>query len=569
MEQTEKNIIIDAQDVHYSYEEDAGEAVRGVTLQVRRGEFLCILGHNGSGKSTLAKLLNGLFIPTAGKITVCGMDTRDEEKQLDVRRSAGMVFQNPDNQLVATIVEEDVAFGPENLGVPQKELRGRVNGALAAVNMSEFARSSPHKLSGGQKQRIAIAGVLAMQPDIMIMDEPTAMLDPMGRREVINTVMRLNRQEHITVVLITHFMEEAALAERLIIMHEGKIAMEGKPRRVLSQIEALKDLSLEAPEAAYMAYSLNKGGRARARGCFICKGAGGGNMAIIIKELNYIYSPGTPFERAALKNINLTINDGEYIGLIGHTGSGKSTLIQHFNGLLKPSGGSLSVQGIELSAGKPDLIKLRSKVGLVFQYPEYQLFEESVAQDIAFGPKNLGLSEAEAAARVSEAMSLVGLPPEMGEKSPFELSGGQKRRAAVAGVIAMRPEVLVLDEPIAGLDPKGRREMLELIDGYRAKTGATIVLVSHNMDDVAQAADRVIVMSGGEIKKDGTPHEIFKDVAGMQELSLDVPQAALLADLLRSRGMPLSGNLISARELIEELIKHKDAILARRREAGK
>lgn len=292
-------------------------------------------------------------------------------------------------------------------------------------------------------------------------------------------------------------------------------------------------------------------------------------MAIIIKELNYIYSPGTPFERAALKNINLTINDGEYIGLIGHTGSGKSTLIQHFNGLLKPSGGSLSVQGIELSAGKPDLIKLRSKVGLVFQYPEYQLFEESVAQDIAFGPKNLGLSEAEAAARVSEAMSLVGLPPEMGEKSPFELSGGQKRRAAVAGVIAMRPEVLVLDEPIAGLDPKGRREMLELIDGYWAKTGATIVLVSHNMDDVAQAADRVIVMSGGEIKKDGTPHEIFKDVAGMQELSLDVPQAALLADLLRSRGMPLSGNLISARELIEELIKHKDAILARRREAGK
>ena len=292
-------------------------------------------------------------------------------------------------------------------------------------------------------------------------------------------------------------------------------------------------------------------------------------MAIIIKELNYIYSPGTPFERAALKNINLTINDGEYIGLIGHTGSGKSTLIQHFNGLVKPSGGSLSVQGIELSAGKPDLIKLRSKVGLVFQYPEYQLFEESVAKDIAFGPKNLGLSEAEAAARVSEAMSLVGLPPEMGEKSPFELSGGQKRRAAVAGVIAMRPEVLVLDEPIAGLDPKGRREMLELIDGYRAKTGATIVLVSHNMDDVAQAADRVIVMSGGEIKKDGTPHEIFKDVAGMQELSLDVPQAALLADLLRSRGMPLSGNLISARELIEELIKHKDAILARRREAGK
>lgn len=261
MQETEaKNVIIDAQNVHYSYEEELSEAVRGVSLQVYKGEFLCILGHNGSGKSTLAKLLNGLFTPTAGSVTVCGMDTKDEDKQLDIRKSAGMVFQNPDNQLVATIVEEDVAFGPENLGVPQPELRKRVDDALAAVNMSEFARSSPHKLSGGQKQRIAIAGVLAMQPEIMIMDEPTAMLDPMGRREVINTVMRLNREQGITVVLITHFMEEAALADRLIIMHEGGINLEGTPRDVLIQIEKLKELSLEAPEAAYMAYRLNKEG---------------------------------------------------------------------------------------------------------------------------------------------------------------------------------------------------------------------------------------------------------------------------------------------------------------------
>ncbi len=292
-------------------------------------------------------------------------------------------------------------------------------------------------------------------------------------------------------------------------------------------------------------------------------------MSIIIKGLNYIYSPDSPFERTALKNIDLTIEDGEYIGLIGHTGSGKSTLIQHFNGLLKPSGGSISVQGINLSEGKPDLIKLRAKVGLVFQYPEYQLFEETVAKDIAFGPKNLGLSEEEINQRVREAMELVGLPPEMGEKSPFELSGGQKRRAAVAGVMAMRPEVLVLDEPIAGLDPKGRREMLNLINNYHVKMGATIVLVSHNMDDVAQAAGRVIVMSGGEIKKDGSPREIFKDVEGMQALSLDVPQAALLAHELNKRGLNVRSDVISPNELIEELIKHKEAIAARRKEAGK
>lgn len=292
-------------------------------------------------------------------------------------------------------------------------------------------------------------------------------------------------------------------------------------------------------------------------------------MAILIKGLNYIYSPHSPFERTALKNIDLTIEDGEYIGLIGHTGSGKSTLIQHFNGLLKPSGGSISVQGINLSEGKPDLIKLRAKVGLVFQYPEYQLFEETVAKDIAFGPKNLGLSEEEINQRVREAMELVGLSPEMGEKSPFELSGGQKRRAAVAGVMAMRPEVLVLDEPIAGLDPKGRREMLNLINNYHVKMGATIVLVSHNMDDVAQAAGRVIVMSGGEIKKDGSPREIFKDVEGMQALSLDVPQAALLAHELNKRGLNVRSDVISPNELIEELIKHKEAIAARRKEAGK
>lgn len=254
----EKTVIIDAQNVHYSYEDEQGEAVRGVSMQVYKGEFLCILGHNGSGKSTLAKLLNGLFTPSSGKVTVCGMDTADEESQLDVRRNAGMVFQNPDNQLVATIVEEDVAFGPENLGVPQSELRSRVDEALEAVNMSEFVRSSPHKLSGGQKQRIAIAGVLAMRPEIMIMDEPTAMLDPMGRQEVMNTVLRLNKETGMTVVLITHFMEEAALADRLIIMHEGSISLEGTPGEVLVKVDKLKELSLEAPETAYIAYLLNK-----------------------------------------------------------------------------------------------------------------------------------------------------------------------------------------------------------------------------------------------------------------------------------------------------------------------
>ena len=293
-------------------------------------------------------------------------------------------------------------------------------------------------------------------------------------------------------------------------------------------------------------------------------------MAILKTEnLTYVYSQGTPFEKTAVNNVSIEIEKGEFTGIIGHTGSGKSTLIQHFNGLLKPTSGRIYLDGQDIWEDKSKIRQVRFRVGLVFQYPEYQLFEETVAKDIAFGPKNIGLSEEEINQRVREAMELVGLAPETAEKSPFELSGGQKRRAAVAGVIAMRPQTLVLDEPIAGLDPKGRREMLELISNYRVKAGATIILVSHNMDDVAQAASRVIVMSGGEIKKDGTPREIFKDVEGMQALSLDVPQAALLAHELIKRGMDIRGDIISPGELIEELKKHKQAIALRRKEAGK
>ena len=290
-------------------------------------------------------------------------------------------------------------------------------------------------------------------------------------------------------------------------------------------------------------------------------------MSLKVEALSYTYMKGTPFEKKALDNVTFEIETGEFVGIIGHTGCGKSTLVQHFNGLLKPEEGNIYIDGKLMNHS--NIKEMRKQVGLVFQYPEYQLFEETVAKDIAFGPKNLGLSEEEINQRVREAMELVGLSPEMGEKSPFELSGGQKRRAAVAGVMAMRPEVLVLDEPIAGLDPKGRREMLNLINNYHVKMGATIVLVSHNMDDVAQAAGRVIVMSGGEIKKDGSPREIFKDVEGMQALSLDVPQAALLAHELNKRGLNVRSDVISPNELIEELIKHKEAIAARRKEAGK
>lgn len=235
-------------------------AVNGVDLSVKKGEFLVILGHNGSGKSTLAKHMNALLLPSEGEVYIDGMDSRHQEHLWDIRSKAGMVFQNPDNQIVATIVEEDVAFGPENLGVPSDEIRKRVDESLKAVNMFEYRRHAPHLLSGGQKQRVAIAGILAMAPQCIVLDEPTAMLDPSGRKEVIRTITELNKKRGITIILITHYMEEAVEADRIVVMDEGKVKLEGTPKQVFSNVELMKQIGLDVPQVTELAYELSKSG---------------------------------------------------------------------------------------------------------------------------------------------------------------------------------------------------------------------------------------------------------------------------------------------------------------------
>lgn len=254
--------IIEIKNVSFEYteEEETFTAVKNIDLNIERGSFTVILGHNGSGKSTLAKLMNGLNKPTSGEVLVDGISTNDEETELEVRRRVGLVFQNPDNQLIASIVEEDVAFGPENLGFPSEKIRERVDNALAAVGMSEFAKSTPHRLSGGQKQRIAIAGIIAMEPECLVLDEPTAMLDPKGRAEIISTITKLNKEKGITVVLITHYMEEAENADRVIVMNDGEIIKDGKPREVFKNVELLKSVGLDVPQTTELLYELQKAG---------------------------------------------------------------------------------------------------------------------------------------------------------------------------------------------------------------------------------------------------------------------------------------------------------------------
>ena len=254
--------IIEVKNVTYEYtdEEKTFAAVKNLSLNIERGSFTVILGHNGSGKSTLAKMLNGLNKPTSGDVFADGINTKDEETEIEVKRKVGMVFQNPDNQIIASIVEEDVAFGPENLGIPPKEIEKRVEDALKAVDMWEFRKSTPHHLSGGQKQRIAIAGIIAMQPECLVLDEPTAMLDPKGRAEIISTLHRLNREKGITVVLITHYMEEAENADRVIVMNDGEIIADDKPKVIFSDVERLKKVGLDVPQTAELLYNLKKNG---------------------------------------------------------------------------------------------------------------------------------------------------------------------------------------------------------------------------------------------------------------------------------------------------------------------
>ena len=280
---------------------------------------------------------------------------------------------------------------------------------------------------------------------------------------------------------------------------------------------------------------------------------------IRVEDLSHVYSAGTPFEKAAIEHINITIPQGQLVGLIGHTGSGKSTFIQHLNGLLAPSSGKIFVDGKDINTDKYTRRDVKWQGGLGFQYPEDQLFEETVYKDIAFGPKNMKLSEAEVDERVREAAGFVGVDEELFEKSPLELSGGQKRRIAIAGVIAMRPGVLILDEPTAGLDPAGCRQILDNICAYREKTGSTVIIVSHNMDDAARLADRIVVFDHGSIVMDGTPEQVFSKPEELSAIGLSIPHAAAIAVALRKRGVQLEGSIYTHEQLKAAVIRAKEA----------
>ena len=551
-------------------------ALNGVSVGVRRGEFVAVLGANGCGKSTLAKHFNAILLPESGTVLVEGMDTRDEEKIYDIRQKVGMVFQSPDNQIVATVVEEDVAFALENLGVPPEEMRRRVDDAMKMAGIYEYRERAPHNLSGGQKQRVAIAGVVAMRPDCLILDEATAMLDPRGREQVMQTIHRLNKDLGITVVAITHYMEEAAQADRVLVMSQGHVVMEGTPKEVFSQTEKVRALRLDVPQAAELRDELVKAGIPMPEGIIDTgecaqalyellqyRRADAMGSIIKVEHLSYVNNPGMPNAVTALDDVSFEVEEGDFVGIIGATGSGKSTLITHMNGLNKPTSGKIFIDGRDLWAEPEKIRDFRFLTGLVFQYPEYQLFEETCYKDIAFGPKNMGLDEAEIDRRVHEAASFVGLDEALLERSPFELSGGQKRRVAVAGVMAMKPRILVLDEPAAGLDPEGRDEILSEVKNYHKKTGTTVLLVSHSMEDIAKYADRVLVMSNKKIAMYDTVEQVFARAPELLALGLSVPQVTKIFLKLREMGVDVPADVYTVPYAVKMILEAKQ-----RRDAG-
>lgn len=574
------------ENVKFSYPGSEGVfAVNGVSLFVKKGEFLSVIGHNGSGKSTLARLTNGLLEPDAGKITVLGLNVSEGKNSLEVRKHVGIVFQNPDNQTVASIVEDDVAFGPENIGVEREEIGRRIDWALRAVGMEEFRHSTPTRLSGGQKQRIAIAGVLAVKPEILILDESTAMLDPKGRREVIEVVKRLNKEEGITVILITHFMEEALLADRTVVMNRGEIVLEGAPEEIFESGYKLEAYNLCLPRITEIINVLNSAGMnlknvlrpeelsADILRSFKDKGITNAKSSpaeekkisssrewdIDVKNLSFTYSKKSPFATKALKGINLHIDEGEFFGIIGHTGSGKSTLVQHLNALIKlpqaekrfrkprakkgrpaPALPEIYVGKFNLADKKTNFKELRASVGMVFQYPEYQLFAETVFADVAFGLKNFNknLPAEEVEKAVRESLEVVGLDyNEVKDKSPFDLSGGQKRRAAIAGVIVTKPQILILDEPAAGLDPLGKKEIMELLHRLHREWCKTVIIVSHDMDEVAENCTKAAVISNGEVVLCASPAELFSESEKILSLGLDVPLTSKICAELKKEGI--------------------------------
>ncbi|QWT17738.1 ATP-binding cassette domain-containing protein [Collinsella sp. zg1085] len=580
------------------------QALDDVSLTVQPGEHICILGGNGSGKSSLLQVIAGLLEPQTGSVQIMKTTLEEPDSIHYIRQYLAMVFQQPEDQLVTSIVADDVAFGPENLGVSAAEIAKRVDAALAAVHMSAYADADPTTLSGGQMQRIALAGALAMNPRILLLDEPSAMLDAEGHADIQRIIVQLN-QQGITIVHVSHFMEDALDADRVFVLQQGKIAYEGSPCEVFANRTRVQELGLELPFSLRVAAQLEDAGyilpvcaqedeliswlqehiSKPVDGMGVQHGPGVQNSykptgqplgsgidsnmlaankavstqdinapALSVEQVSFSYSaPSNTSSNFAVENLNFTISPGSLVALVGRTGSGKSTTAELLAAHIQPNTGRIFVGDIS-TADKRRRAELRRNIGYVTQLPERQLFAQTVFDDIAFGPRNLGCSNDEVQRRVIDALSTLGISAreDFLMRSPFNLSGGQQRSVALAGILAMQQACIIFDEPMAGLDPVGRDHMRATLMRLKA-AGTTLIVITHSLDDVAEFADQLICMEQGHIVAQGSPRAVF---SAQPLRTPGLPAALHLSQHLQALGLlsKTTPSALTLTELVEQLL---------------
>ena len=588
--------MLEATNLSFAYNAgrpDAISALEQVNLRVAPGELVAIIGQNGSGKSTLARLLAAILAPTSGSVVVDGRLSTPEQVW-EIRRRVGMVFQNPDDQLIANTVIDDVAFGPENLGLPRDEIERRVRDALAVLGLADIAHAQIAELSNGEKQRVAIAGVLAMQPAYVILDEPTTMLTPRLARDLIALVHDLRDSTGLAVLHITHFMYEAVHFDRVVVMDRGRVLLDGPPREVFAHAEELRAVGLAVPLVTEVARRLRGRGVALPTVVLTAQelaealpAARIGNQPpaaldqaaaqehtpvqaeqpdsaapqIDVRDLHFSYLAGTPLAREALRGVTCALYAGETLAVLGGTQAGKSTLVEFCNALRMPEPGHVFFEEHDIAGRDFDLDRLRQSVGMVFQQPESQLFEDTVGKDVAYVPRRRGLAPAESRALVERALMDVGLDYETFRlRYIYALSGGQKRRVAIAGVLAAQPRILILDEPTAGLDPRGRAELIALIGELKQRLGLTIMLVGNAVDALAELADRAIILHAGRVVLEGELRPLLRRAEELHRLGLELSEPAEIALTVRVRFPDLPTDLLHVDELEQALLRQIDPV---------
>lgn len=556
--------VIEVKDLTFFYP-GGTKALDDVSFTIEKGEYVALMGHNGAGKSTTCLFLNGA-IPNVtggtvqGSVHVMGQNTV-EHHVYELALNVGMVLQDPETQLFTSDVRSEVAFAAENLGIDREEILERIEWVLETVRLEGLEKRTPRQLSGGQKQRLAIAAGLVMQPDILVLDEPTSQLDPLGTEEVFSVLRELNDDLGMTIVLASHKSQIVAeYADRIILLDDGRIVADGTPQEIFSQVDLLRETEVKIPDVTMIEHKLREKQeqlkespasvtlaecagklssyldtdmlRVVAPEAGVEVGEEEGETHISIENVGYVYEGAVPCR--ALKGIDLTIARGQFVGLIGQNGAGKTTMLKNIMGLLTPTEGNIYIDG--MASSEATVAEWSRKIGLVLQNPDIQLFKMSIEEEVTFGLEKMGLPEDEIERRVTAALEATGLE-EHREVYPFNLSFGDRRKLAVAAVVAMRPQVLIFDEPTTGQDYRGRYELVEIARELN-EDGTTVIMVTHDMDLVAKYTDHVFVLGDGQLLLQGTTAEVFSRPDVLASTFLAPPQVTQLAQMLEEYGIP-------------------------------